>query len=76
MKLYSEMNGFMTDVSLKDLNTWTEKKEMFQAEMDHFVDCCQNGTKCVSPAEDGVVIMKILEALYESAKTGKSVEIK
>ena len=76
MKLYSEMNGFMTDVSLIDRNTWVEKKEMFQAEMDHFVDCCLNGTKCMSPAEDGVVIMKILEGLYESARTGKSVEIK
>ena len=48
---------------------------MFQAEIDHFVDCCLNGTECISPAEDGVVIMKILNALYESAKTGKSVDI-
>ena len=76
MKIYSEMNGFMTDVKLVDLNTYTENKDMFDAEMDHFVDCCMNGAKCMSPGEDGVVIMKILEALYESAKTGKSVDIK
>ena len=49
---------------------------MFVAEMEHFADCCLNGTKCISPAEDGVVIMKILEGLYESARTGKSVDIK
>ncbi|MCI8388789.1 MAG: Gfo/Idh/MocA family oxidoreductase [Clostridiales bacterium] len=76
MKIYSEMNGFMTDVQLKDLSTYCENKEMFQAEIDHFVDCCQNKTECMSPAADGVVIMKILDALYESAKTGKSVDIK
>lgn len=76
MKVYSEMNGFMTDVYLQDRSTWSGHKEMFQAEMDHFVDCCLNGTECMSPAEDGVVIMKILEALYESASTGRSIDIK
>lgn len=75
MKLYTEMNGFMTDVSLKDLDTYVEKKDLFQCEIDHFVDCCRNGTECKSPAEDGVEIMKILDALYESARTGKSVEL-
>lgn len=75
MKVYSELNGFMTDVYLQDRNTWSGHKDMFQAEMDHFVDCCMNGTECMSPAEDGVIIMKILEGLYESARTGKSVDI-
>ncbi|MBQ8509753.1 MAG: Gfo/Idh/MocA family oxidoreductase [Clostridia bacterium] len=75
MKIYSEMNGFMTNVSLVDVNTYYESKEAFQAEIDHFVDCCQNKTPCISPAEDGVVIMKILDALYKSAETGKSVDI-
>ena len=75
MKFYSEMNGFMTDVQLKDLNTYYDNKEPFQYEIDHFVDCCQNKTECKSPAEDGVVIMKILDALYKSAATGKSVDI-
>lgn len=76
MILYTDVNGFMVDAKLQDVNNYTEAKEMFQAEMDHFVDCCLNGTECISPAEDGVVIMKILRALYESAETGKSVDIK
>ena len=75
MKFYSEMNGFMTDVQLKDLNTYYDNKDAFQYEIDHFVDCCVNKTECMSPAEDGVVIMKILDALYKSAATGKSVDI-
>ena len=51
-------------------------KEMFTAEMEHFVDCALNGTPCKAPAEDGVVIMKILEAIYESARTGHEVLLK
>jgi predicted dehydrogenase len=30
---------------------------------------------CQSPAEDGVEIMKILDAIYESARTGHEVTI-
>lgn len=74
MKYYTDINGFMTDASIITSN-YIESKDLFQAEMEHFVDCCLNGTKCMSPAEDGVVIMKILDALYESARTGKSVDI-
>lgn len=75
MKIYTDVNGFLADVELKSLKNYNDNKGFFQAEMEHFVDCCLNGTKCISPAEDGVVIMKILEGLYESARTGKSVDI-
>jgi predicted dehydrogenase len=35
-----------------------------------------NGTKCISPAEDGVEIMRIIDAIYESAKTGREIMLK
>ena len=50
--------------------------DMFQDEMNHFIDCVRNGTPCRAPAEDGVQLMKILDAVYESARTGKSVDIR
>jgi len=75
MKIMSDMNGFMTDISLVDLDAYYDNTPGFKAEIDHFVDCCLNGTPCMAPGEDGVVIMKILDALYESARTGKSVDI-
>ena len=46
---------------------------MFGAEMNHFVDCCLNGTKCIAPAEDGLEIMRILDGIYRSAETGHEV---
>ena len=46
---------------------------MFQNEMAHFVDCALNGTPCNASAEDGITVMKILEAIYQSAKTGHEV---
>lgn len=64
----------MADASLIKTH-YIDGKDQFLAQAEHFIDCCLNGTKCISPAEDGVVIMKILEALYKSAETGKSVDI-
>lgn len=74
IKLYTEMNGFMVDVEPKT-EDYKQHAPEYLAEMSHFVDCVKNGTKCIAPAEDGIVIMKILDAIYESAKTGHEVII-
>lgn len=75
MTLYTDINGFMTDAKIQDIKYYKDAKDAFFAEIEHFIDCCLNGTECISPAEDGIVIMKILDALYESAKTGRSINI-
>lgn len=72
MKLYTVMNDFLADVTPHTQN-YKLGKPCFDAEMEHFADCVLNGTPCKAPAEDGVVIMKILEAIYESARTGHEV---
>lgn len=72
LELYGELDGYMTDVTLKT-ETTMNLGSMFRQEINHYVDCILNGTKCISPAEDGVEMMKILNAIYESAKTGHEV---
>jgi predicted dehydrogenase len=43
----------------------------------HFVDCLlDDKVQMISPATDGLRIMKILDAAYKSAETGKAVNIK
>lgn len=71
-KLYTEVNGFLADVNL-DTNHYKYGGDLFENEMRHFADCILNNTPCIAPAEDGVIIMKILDAIYESAKTGHEV---
>ncbi len=70
MTLYTDINGFMTDSKIIDTESYIDAEPMFDAEINHFVDCCLGRCECRSKAEDGVIIMKILDALYESAKTG------
>jgi len=88
VKLFGTKGGFEIDpevvmVTEKNdiiLNTYpqTDSKGMqmnraFQSEIDHFVDCAANGKQPISPVEDGVEIMKILGAIYESAAQGREV---
>lgn len=42
-------------------------------EVNHFVDCCLNGTECICKPEEAIAIMQIIDAIYESAETGKTI---
>ena len=72
LKLVSEANGYMTDVTLK-FPTALSFDGLFQKEIDHYVDCVLGKCECRSPAEDGYELMRILDAAYESARTGHEV---
>ncbi|WEG13156.1 Gfo/Idh/MocA family oxidoreductase [Pullulanibacillus sp. KACC 23026] len=48
--------------------------EAFQNEINHFVEAVLSSTKTNSPVEDGVEIMKILSAIYESAAKGEEIQ--
>ena len=51
-----------------------QMESAFQNEIDHFVACCINNTKPLSPVEDGVELMKILTGIYESSEKGTEVQ--
>ena len=73
LKLFRTEHGAPADVDLK-----VEPDPMMgrTTAARHFVDCCLGLAKPISPATDGLAIMKILDALYQSAKTGKAVSLK
>lgn len=74
VEIFSEENGYLVDLSFNN-DTSLAFDGLFCREINHFVDCVLNGTPCRAPAEDGVEIMKILDAIYESARTGHEVII-
>ena len=74
LEIYNEYNGYMGNVTLADVPT--DFGNAFDKEINHFVDCILTGIPCRNPAEDGVTLMKILDAIYESARTGHEVVLK
>lgn len=76
LELYSELEDYLVDITpryTEDANTFIAN---FKNETAHFIDCITNGTKCLNPVEDGVEMMKILDAIYESAAAKREIILK
>jgi predicted dehydrogenase len=52
-----------------------EAVDQFAAEMDHMALCVQQNLPPHTPGEEGLQDQRIIEAIYESAKTGKPVKL-
>ena len=72
--LYTEMNDYLADVKLP-MSTALNMNGLFQKEIDHFLAAVAGECEIKAPAEDGIEIMRILEAVYRSAESGKEVVI-
>lgn len=73
IEIYGEMDNYLTTTK----PSYAAESDTFLAnflkETIHFIDCIKNGTECMNPPEDGVEMMRILDAIYESARTGHEV---
>lgn len=74
LTLYTEQNHYLTNVTLAN-STALSFDGLFDNEIAHYIRCITDGIPCRNPAEDGVALMKILDAVYESARTGHEVVI-
>jgi predicted dehydrogenase len=52
-----------------------EEKQQFALELDHFAQCILENKQPYTPGEEGLQDQKIMEAIYESARTGKPVKL-
>ena len=52
-----------------------EDKDQFALEMDHFSLCVQQNRQPHTPGEEGLQDQRVIDAIYESARTGKTVRI-
>ena len=79
VELYTNTNGYMSNIALTDPVPFDG--DAFNREIAHFVDCAKAANAgrpftCKAPGTDGIVIMQILDAIYESAATGHEALIK
>ncbi|MEJ0091034.1 MAG: Gfo/Idh/MocA family oxidoreductase [Limisphaerales bacterium] len=68
---YDGIQGRRSDGKLINL----ESGDQFAAEMDDFAQCILNNRPTTVPGEEGLRDVKILMAIYEAAKTGKTVKL-
>lgn len=73
-ELHTERGNELADLKLYGQNDFDFDRD-FRREILNFADAVEGKAPCIAPAEDGVALMKILDAIYLSAETGKSVDI-
>jgi predicted dehydrogenase len=71
LRIYTDINGQSADIQLQYRN-----QNGHEAEIVHFVECIRENKTPISQGIHGLHVQYILDALYESSRTGKGVEIK
>lgn len=73
-ELYTEYNNQLADIIPHGNNDFDFSRD-FKREVKNFADAINGKAECIATADDGVELMRILDAVYLSAETGKSVDI-
>lgn len=73
LAIVMEKNNTILNATPQIDNLGFDFVQSFANEINHFVACCQAGNDTIAPIADGVEVMKMLQGIYESAKTGKEV---
>ncbi|MBN1809215.1 MAG: Gfo/Idh/MocA family oxidoreductase [Planctomycetes bacterium] len=72
VKVFTDQNGLMVNIEPAFVGNW----DAFKYKMEHFVDCVRGDAVCDSPAEDGLMVQKMIDGVYESAAKGREVVIR
>ncbi|MBB3111201.1 putative dehydrogenase [Paenibacillus phyllosphaerae] len=73
LQIVTEKNDTILNVTPQtDFSTF-DFMDSFRRETAHFIRSAQGECETLSPVEDGVEIIKILTAIYESAATGREI---
>ncbi len=71
LTFYTEYEGRLADISFPGATAFDGSE--YALEIDNFISAIKTGTPLVADADDGIELMKILDAIYESARTGHEV---
>jgi len=67
-RMWIERDGKIEQIEINEV-------DHFAAEMDHMSDCVMQNKEPLTPGEEGLRDLTIIEAVYESARTGKAVKL-
>jgi predicted dehydrogenase len=70
-QVFHDVGNYMLNSTVGFVGSW----DHFQKKMQHFVAVCRDGAPNESSGEQGLMVQKILDGVYESAKAGREVAI-
>ncbi len=76
MRIQKELHGNLVNVTPVASEKSTDRyKKAYEVEIRHFYDVIREQDNNMSSAEDAVYVMRILDALYLSAKQKKEIHL-
>jgi predicted dehydrogenase len=75
LRLHKEMHGSLVNVTPSLASPRNAYKRSYESEIRHFLDCVKNGTRPQASGEDALVLLRILEAIYQSALESREVKL-
>lgn len=69
LQVYTEKEAVLTNLEFPYL----QSSDKWHDSIYDFIDCCVNNKQPISKAEEGIVIQKMIDAMYRSSETGKPV---
>jgi predicted dehydrogenase len=75
LRIHKEMHGNLVNVTPSVASPRNVYKKAYAEEIEHFVDCIRRRTKPLSPGEQGLSLMRVVDALYASAEAGREVKL-
>src|SRR5262249_32854410 len=67
-RMWIERGNTIDQISFPDV-------DQFTAEMDHMSDCVMQNQEPITPGEEGLKDLRIIEAVYEASRTGKTMKV-
>lgn len=75
LQLHKSIHGVLVNVTPTIGKQKNYYKESYQAEIDHFIQCVRKQKAPATSGKDALGVMKIMDAMYESASSGKEVDV-
>lgn len=77
LRIHKQLHGNLVNVTpAKSETPFNLYKKSYENELKHFIGAARNLHPIISSGEEAVQRMKIVEAVYESAKKGKEIRLK
>jgi predicted dehydrogenase len=73
LRIQKAMHGHLVNVTPALDRQKNYYKESYREEINHFIDCIRRKHEPLTSGEEAISVMQILDAMYESAATGKEV---
>ena len=74
LQIHKQIHGVLVNVTpaIERRNFY---QESYRAEIDHFVDCVRKKKKPKATGKDALAVLKVLDAMYESAASGTEIAL-